>query len=440
GVVTKVGKTWALVDIGSHRGLLPVKEFSWCHKEDSTRSFRYFVCKNLDDTLFPGDEIEVRVLNTKESWKKTLGVGWKGPTEFARLAMEQPPKPQAARVNMRVTDGAILTMVGGRDYRGSEFNRATQAKRQVGSTFKPFCYAAALDHPTAGFTPSTILLDAPIVEESRGTRGRLWRPNNAGNNFEGETTFRRGLMLSRNTITLKILQTMGVPYVAEYVERFGFESKIDANMSMCLGTSSISLVELAEAYTVFSTLGDLQSSYFISEVRDRHGSVLESRKAGDRTEDVMDAGTAYQMVRLMRDVVQAGTATKARALSSTLAGKTGTTDDFHDAWFVGYTPELVTISWVGLDEFVSMGKGQYGGDVALPIFIDYMGPALAKYPPSKYTQPENIVMMIVDSKTGLLVRKGQMGAWAAFKQGTGPSTYAPAPDEVDTASFLTGEF
>jgi penicillin-binding protein 1A len=146
------------------------------------------------------------------------------------------------------------------------------------------------------------------------------------------------------------------------------------------------------------------------------------------------------MVRLMRDVVQSGTARKAMELGVPLSGKTGTTNDFRDAWFVGYTPEIVTIAWVGLDNSETMGQGQYGGDVALPIWMDYMEEAIKEYPPSKYQQPEDIVMTLVDSKTGLLVRKGELGAWAAFKKGTEPTEFTPAPDAVDTASFLTGEF
>ena len=194
------------------------------------------------------------------------------------------------------------------------------------------------------------------------------------------------------------------------------------------------------AYTVFPSLGDRRSSYFVSEVRDRNGTVLEARTEGEVEPDVIEDGTAYQMVRLMRDVVQSGTARKAMELGVPLSGKTGTTNDFRDAWFVGYTPEVVTIAWVGLDNSETMGQGQYGGDVALPIWMDYMEEAIKEYPPSKYQQPEDIVMTLVDSKTGLLVRKGELGAWAAFKKGTEPTEFTPAPDAVDTASFLTGEF
>lgn len=441
GVIAKVGRTWAVVDVGSHRGVLPVSEFSWCHTVNPERNFRYFKCKTLDDTVFPGDLIQVRVVDAEEDWRATLGSGWKGTTKFARLAMEQAPRPEAALLSLRVSDGAILSMVGGKNYLGSEFNRAMQAKRQMGSTIKPFCYAAALDHPKARITPSSIFLDAPIVEESRGKTGDLWMPKNAGGGFEGETTLRRGLMLSRNTVTLKVLQAIGVTYAVDYLTRFGLKlSPEESNQTMCLGTPSRTPLQIAEAYTTLASLGDRRSAYFISEVKDREGVTLEARSEGEVEEDVLDSSTAFQMVRLMRDVVESGTARKAQELGVPLSGKTGTTNDFRDAWFVGYTPELVTIAWVGLDGSEGMGRGQYGGDVALPIWIDYMREAIKKYPPTKFEQPQDIVMTLVDSKTGLLVRKGQLGAWAAFKKGTEPTKFTPAPDAVDTASFLTGEF
>jgi penicillin-binding protein 1A len=178
----------------------------------------------------------------------------------------------------------------------------------------------------------------------------------------------------------------------------------------------------------------------VSEVRDRDGVVLESREAGELETGVVDSATAYQIVRLMQDVVHSGTAFKATVLGVPLSGKTGTTDNFKDAWFVGYTPEIITVVWVGLDDSKSMGPGQYGGDVALPIWIEFMAEALKKYPATSHKRPAGIVMEIVDNKTGLLVHKGQHGAWAAFKVGTQPTEYTPEPDAVGTADFLSGEF
>jgi penicillin-binding protein 1A len=440
GIVAVVEKKYALVDVGSLRGLLPVDEFTWCHNVNPAVLFKYFRCKSLDDVLAVGDEIEIRVVAASETWAKTLGRGWKGPVEYPRLAMEQPPLPEAALLSIRVADGAVLAMVGGNDYRDSEFNRATQAKRQVGSTFKPLVYAAALDHEESGLHPSSILIDAPIVEESRGHRGEIWTPGNSGGKYLGETTFRRGLILSRNIVTLKVLQKIGVNYLYDYVERFGFESELNKDLSMALGTASISLAEMARAYTVFATLGDRQHLYYISSVHSRHGKVLESTTAGLRVENVMSAETAFIMVNLMMDVVRAGTAGKARVLNVPLSAKTGTTNGYRDAWFTGYTPELLTTTWVGLDDFKPLGRGQYGGDVALPIFVHYMKAALEKYPVGTYTRPPGVEFLKVDPLTGLLVPEGRAGVRVPFLKGRGPTELAPEAGAVDTADFLSGGY
>ena len=440
GVVAKVDKKWALVDVGSIRGLLPVDGFSWCHRPKPEANFQYFKCKTLDDMVFEGEVVAIRVVNDGEDFAKTLGSKWEGPTEYPRLAMEQDPGPEAALLSMRVTDGAILAMVGGSTYEGSEFNRAIQAKRQVGSTFKPLVYAAALDEKDRNFTPSTILVDAPIVEEMSGKEGELWKPGNSGGKYTGDVPLRRGLVLSMNIVTLKILQAIGVKYTLEYMERFAFDTPLEENMAMALGASALTMKEMLRAYTVFPTLGDRREPLFIAEVRDRDGTLLEATPEGLLTEDVMDPETAYIMVNLMMDVVRGGTATKAKVLGVPLAGKTGTTNAFRDAWFMGYTPELITGVWLGLDEFKTMGRGQYGGDVALPIWIEYMEAALEKYPPSDYEKPKGVVFAKVDSMTGKLAHEGEPAHRVPYKRGTEPTEYAPRAGQIDAADFLSGGF
>ncbi len=440
GVVHEVAEKWALIDVGSHRALMPVDGFSWCHKPKPEANFKYFKCKTLDDMVFPGEVVAVRVVNTGEDWKKTLGSKWEGPTEYPRLAMEQDPGPEASLLSMRVTDGAVLAMVGGSTYEGSEFNRAIQAKRQVGSTFKPLVYAAALDYKKQQFTPSTILVDAPIVEELSGKEGELWKPGNSGGKYTGDVPLRRGLVLSMNIVTLKILQAIGVKYTLEYMKRFGFDTGLEENMAMALGASALTMKEMLRAYTVFPTLGDRREPLFIAEVRDRDGTLLEATPEGLLTEDVMDEETAYIMVNLMMDVVRGGTATKAKVLGVPLAGKTGTTNAFRDAWFMGYTPELLTAVWLGLDEFKSMGRGQYGGDVALPIWIEYMKAALEKYPPTEYEKPTGVVFAKVDSMTGKLAHEGEPSFRVPYKRGTEPTEFAPRAGQIDAADFLSGGF
>jgi penicillin-binding protein 1A len=311
----------------------------------------------------------------------------------------------------------------------------------VGSTFKPLVYASALDHPKLAFTPSSILMDSPIVKNMSGKEGELWKPGNANNEYLGETTFRRGLILSRNIVTLRILEQLGIEYTREYMDRFGFETPLDENLAMGLGSSALTMLEMVRAYSVFPTLGDRQEPYFVVEVKDRHGNVLESRESGERTEDVVDEVTAYQMVNLMHDVVRAGTARDALNLKVPVAGKTGTTNSYRDAWFIGYTPEILTASWVGLDDFKTMGSGMFGGEIALPLWMDFMEDALPKYPAEDYEKPQRVEWVRIDSQTGKLARENQAKAVkVAFRKGTEPQQVAPAAGAVDAADFLSGGF
>ena|GEM_PF-25554 len=440
GVITELGKTWALFDVGAKRGLMPVSEFTWCHNVNPEVNFKYFKCRRFDDVLAVGDVVGVKVQKLDETWEKTLPKGHaERETPLARLSMEQDPWPEASVMSMRTSDGAVLAMVGGSSYEGSEFNRAVQARRQVGSTFKPLVYAAALDHEKNAMTPSTILVDAPIVEAMSGVGGKLWKPGNSGGDYLGDTTFRRGLILSRNIVTLKICQEIGVEYALEYVKRFGFDSPVDPNLASCLGASALTLREMVSAYSVFSSLGTRVEPRFITEVRDRHGELVERVEAKTHP-DTMDPETAYIMVNLMQGVVTSGTARAALSLGVPVAGKTGTTNSYRDAWFMGYTPDIVTGAWVGLDEFKSMGRGQYGGEVALPIWMDVMEHALKTYPPDKYERPTGIKMVRVDSMTGKLARSGSPGVMVPFRKGTEPDDEAPAKGAMDAADFLSGEY
>lgn len=440
GIITEIGRKWALVDVGNMRGVLHVSDFKWCHNVNPEVNFRYFTCQRLDDVLTVGDVIAVRVENAGESWKQTLPKKHAlRDTELPRLSMEQDPGPEASLLSMRVTDGGVLAMVGGTSYEGSEFNRTVQARRQVGSTFKPLVYAAALDDEDNDFTASSILVDAPIVEAMSGKDGELWKPGNSGGEYLGDTTFRRGLILSRNIVTLKICQQMGVKYALEYVERFGFESPIDPNLASCLGASAITLKEMLRAYTVFPTLGNRVEPRFITEIKDRHGNIVE-RIEPQITPEVLEAETAYIMVNLMTDVVRSGTARKGLEVGVPVAGKTGTTNAFRDAWFMGYTPEVLTGVWVGFDEFKTMGRGQYGGEVALPMWVEYMKEAVIKYPPSEYEKPEKIKFVRVDSMSGKLAHEGEPAVKVPYRKGTEPKDLAPKQGQVDAADFLSGEY
>ncbi len=447
GVVTEVNSKYVWVDIGSIRGILHHADGKWAYEPNEHLHTRWRQIESMRDAYNVGDVVMVRVINPDESWKKTL----KKDVRHPRLALEQEPQVEAALLSMRLSDGAVLAMVGGYDYEKSEFNRAIQANRQVGSTFKPLVYAAALDcnrHEAEAhcgpkeqditFTPSTIIVDSPIVgfKPRAGGGVEAWKPGNAGGDFQGDTTLRRALVLSRNIVTLKIAQEMGINYLWNYVQRFGFRTELEPNLAMALGSAALTVEEMVQAYSAIAKLGDRQAPYYIRQVMDRDGVVLEETTTGEQVPDVLDDVTAYQMIRLQRDVVSSGTATKALELGVPLQGKTGTTNEYRDAWFMGYNAQIVTGVWVGFDDFArSLGRGQYGGDCALPIWIDYMREALKKYPETEFRRPPGVEIVQVDAETGLLTEDGT-GVTVAFRSGTAPTSYARAEGEVDSTDFL----
>ena len=450
GVISEVHDKYVWVDIGSIKGILHHADGKWAYEPNPHLHTKWRQIESMRSAYKVGDVIAVRVVNPTESWKKTL----KRDVRVPRLALEQEPQVESALMSLRLSDGAVLAMVGGYDYRKSEFNRAIQANRQVGSTFKPLVYAAALDcnrhetDPHCGpkgqellYTPSSIIVDSPIVgfKPKAGGGVEAWKPGNAAGDFLGDTPLRRALVLSRNIVTLKIAQEMGISYLHNYVQRFGFESELEPNLAMALGAASLTVEEMVQAYTIFPLQGDRRSAYYIRQVLDRDGQVLEETAEGALAKDVMDDVTAYQIVRLMRDVVSSGTATKALVLGVPLQGKTGTTNEYRDAWFMGYNAQIVTGVWVGFDDFSrSLGRGQYGGDCALPIWIEYMKTALEKYPETAFRRPSGIEVVAVDSETGLLLNDGG-GIPVAFRAGTAPTAYAKAEGEVDSSDFLSSD-
>ena len=256
--------------------------------------------------------------------------------------------------------GFIKAMVGGRDYKKSQFNRAIQARRQTGSAFKPIVYASALDK---GYTPASIIVDSPIVFTWGNQK---WKPKNFDGKFLGPTTLKNALTHSINVVTVKIAQNIGVDYIQEYAKKMGISSPLHDNLSMALGSSSISLYELTKAYAVFANQGNSFKPIFIKKILDRDGNLLEenlplfSPKEPSDEERILSPQTAYLMTHLLESVVQNGTGWRAKALGRPVAGKTGTTDQFLDAWFIGYTPELLTGVWVGFDDERTLGENELG--------------------------------------------------------------------------------
>lgn len=298
----------------------------------------------------------------------------------------QQPLIQGALVSMDVNTGAIRAMVGGYDFHNKSFNRATQSIRQPGSTFKPFIYSAAL---SKGMTASTLVNDAPITIGG-------WSPQNSDGNYAGMITLRSALTRSKNTVSVRITQAMGMKYVRSYVQRFGFkEEQIPKGYSIALGTGSATPLQMAEGYAVFANGGYKVAAYVIDKIYDSKGNLraeMQPLVAHKNAPQVIDSRNAYIMTSIMRDVVQHGTATRANVLGrSDLAGKTGTTNDWKDAWFVGFSPKIVTAVYVGYDTPASMGRRGFGGTLALPIWIDYMRFALNNSAPSQFAVPAGIV-------------------------------------------------
>jgi penicillin-binding protein 1A len=307
----------------------------------------------------------------------------------------QLPDVEGAFVSLDAHTGAIKSLVGGFDFNSRSFNHVTQAWRQPGSTFKPFIYSAALDR---GLTASTLVNDAPMTFDPGDGSGKLWQPQNDDGKFMGMISMRQALTLSRNLVSVRILQGIGTDYAQQYIQRFGFSARQHpAYLTMALGAGAVTPLQMAEAYATFANGGYRTHGYFIDRIEDSSGRVLAKTQplvAGQPgSPTVIDPRNAFIMTSMMKDVILYGTATRAMSLGrSDLAGKTGTTSDFKDAWFVGFNPNLVAATWVGYDQPRSLGKYGYGGTAALPIWINYMANALKNVPDIELPMPQGVTV------------------------------------------------
>jgi penicillin-binding protein 1A len=307
---------------------------------------------------------------------------------------EGEPHVQGALVAMEPQTGYIKALVGGVNFLENQFNRATQARRQPGSAFKPFVYAAALDKY---YTPTTTVIDSPLIFTLESDK-QFWEPRNFDLKYTGPVTLRKALSASRNIVTIKILQDIGVGYVINYARTMGITSPLNHDLSLALGSSGVSLLELTRSYAVFANQGLLAEPVFITKVVDRDGVVLEENKP--RLQQVISSPTAYLMTSLLKSVVNEGTGRRVRALKRSCAGKTGTTNDVRDAWFVGYTPDIIAGTWVGFDDQKPLGKNETGAVAASPIWLNFMQGILEGTPRKIFSIPEGIVFMRIDAETG----------------------------------------
>ncbi|PKN71252.1 MAG: penicillin-binding protein [Deltaproteobacteria bacterium HGW-Deltaproteobacteria-12] len=328
----------------------------------------------------------------------------RGLTELEARGKHSAGLAQGALYSMDAKTGAIRAMVGGRNFSKSEFNRATQSRRQPGSAFKPIIYTAAFDK---GMNPTTRFVDSPIVFPDVSRPDGLWKPKNFDEKFLGPVTMRTGLVQSRNIVTIKILQEIGVDYAASYALNMGITSPISRNLSLALGTSGVTLQELVRAYGVLANGGKKVTPYFIKKIVDRTGNVFEEAKI--QSEQVIDPRIAFMATYVMQDVVESGTGRRVKSIGRPIAGKTGTTNDVRDAWFIGFTPSVITGVWVGFDQEVSLGNQEVGGRAAAPIWLYFMEKFLQNTPVETFPIPEGIAFVKVDQKTGARVKGTDKG-------------------------------
>jgi penicillin-binding protein 1A len=410
--------------------VLPLEGLAWARAYQDENS-RGPAPKRADEVLVGGDIVRLR----------------RG--EEGEWMLAQIPVAQGALVAMNAEDGAIEALAGGFSFALNKFNRATQALRQPGSSFKPFVYAAAFER---GFTPGSIVLDAPVVFHNTGS-GESWRPQNDNATFAGPMRLREAMVTSRNLVSVRVLDAIGVGYATRYIQGFGFPPEsLPENLSMALGTSSIPPLSLTRGYAVFANGGFLVEPYFIDRIVDREGTVIvkahplracadcserfraEAAGAGTgsefnlgatprRAEDSMgppdvflarrsvDERTTYLIQSLLRDVVRRGTGRGALQLGrGDLGGKTGSTNDYRDAWFAGFGGHLAVSAWVGMDDFGSLGRGEFGARAALPMWVEFMRVALDEEPEKGFDMPNGIATALIDPDTGQLVPAGSPGA------------------------------
>ncbi len=421
-------------------GSARLADVDWARTPDPTRRPR--PVKKITQIFAPGDVASFVRLPDEDAPAEADAETDEKP--LARLDIWQVPQAEGALLSLENETGNVLAMIGGYDFGRSEFNRAVQAYRQPGSAFKPFIYGAAL---TRGYTPVSTVIDRPVVYTDPVT-GFVWAPRNYGRKFYGPMTMRDALKKSINNATVHLFRDLGVRYVIDYARRFGIQAPLESDLSLALGSSSVTLLELTRAYAVYPRGGTRVVPRFIVRVTDRAGEellgdmplgevpppVLQPLLAPgeERVESYPDSeilptvqlispADAYLMSDLLRAVVLEGTGRRLRRIGRTIAGKTGTTNDYSDAWFMGFSPDVTTGVWVGQDDNTVLGWGETGGRAALPIWGEFMTVALAPYPRRDFEVPENIEFQRIDRVSGLLADSNTRDAYfQPFLQGTAP--------------------
>jgi penicillin-binding protein 1A len=451
----------AVVEVGESRGVLPISGMRWARRPNPEAHYPDALISRVSAALRAGDVVLLRRVERKELVAREVAAAPGRPEAVPEaellFALEQAPRLQGALVSIEPWTGMVAAMVGGYDFEASEFNRAFQACRQPGSTFKPIVYSAAIEK--LDFTPATLLTDAPIVY--RDDEG-AWKPHNYGESFHGEVTLRTALVRSMNIPTVKIAEALvarfGIGVLGEWARQLGISSPVKRELGSALGSSCVTPVELADAYATLDRYGERRPPLLVKRVLDRDGAVLEdhsdwrdpwiplsSRMASATAElrrprvRAVEERAAYLTVHLLREAATVGTGARAAALGKPAAGKTGTTNDSFDTWFIGFTRDLVGAVWLGYDQNESpLGRFETGGVAALPIWLDYMQAALRSRPQPEFPVPEGVVLVAVDPDTGQPAPPDRRNAVEMpFKQGTEPAAAAePAARKTEEREFF----
>jgi penicillin-binding protein 1A len=418
GVVTKVESDHVWVMASGLHGKVLMQDMAWAKKRlkgPHLDQVEFLQNATPKDLLKVGDVISV-ALKRKDPR-----------TQEIFFTLEQEPLVEAALLAVDPRTGDIKAMVGGYDFKRSEFNRALMAKRQPGSSFKPLIYALAIEQ---GLTPSTVLVDAPVIFTDPVSQ-KIWKPTNYEERFYGPIPLRDALAYSRNVATVRLLEKVGVQNVIEFSKKLGITSPLTADLSLALGSSSVSLMEMVSSFGIFANQGVRVEPMAVRSVTDASGQVLEYHEPV--AQQVLSPEVAYVVTNMLQDVIQRGTGVRARELGHFLAGKTGTTNDFTDAWFVGYTSNLVAGVWVGFDDRRTLGDREAGSTAALPIWMDFMREVLKQLPPMNFPIPDNVVFARVNPKTGLMAQDEDRDAQVEiFIKGNEPPLSPPSrPSVID---------
>jgi penicillin-binding protein 1A len=419
GAVLEVTDDDVLVGLGKEEGIIELKDMAWARTPNTRIDGRWAKIASARRALSVGDLILVKVQGRRDEDMK-----WS-------LSLEQEPEVEAGLISLEPGTGHIKAMVGGYNFSKSQFNRAVQATRQPGSAFKPIIYASAI---AEGYSPASIIIDSPIIFKEKEDAFDKWKPVNFEKKFYGPTSIRTALTHSRNIVTVKLLQNIGVKRAIEMARELGITSHLENNLSIALGSSGVTLMEITSAYSAFANRGERISPIAVRLIEDRNGDLLYS--AQPHVSQPISSGMAYTITSLMQSVVQSGTAKKVKVLKRPIAGKTGTTNNNVDAWFIGFTPGVVTGVWVGKDNYEQLGKNETGSRAAIPIWLQYMKYVLQGEPVQNFPISNEVLFSKTNPVTGEKANFGESDArFEVFIDDN-----VPELDEANIAPLEEGAF